>query len=229
MATDHLETERKYDADPGFVMPDLSAVRLGAALPANSVVRGPELYRLSATYFDTEDLRLAAHKITLRRRTGGTDAGWHLKLPVRAGTRQELQEPLDSSPQGRKAGASSVPPRFADKVAQITGGKPLTPVAILNTERTVRELTTADGEVLAEVADDLVTARRTHLAESAAKGGHGEPAVNGARAEPITWREIEIETSAPDLLDAAGKLLREAGARPSKSGSKLARLLSTTT
>jgi inorganic triphosphatase YgiF len=234
MATDHLETEQKYEADPGFVMPDLSALSFGAAGAAsgNTVVRGPELYRLSATYFDTEDLRLAAHGITLRRRTGGSDAGWHLKLPVRPGTRQELQEPLggtSGAEDGTTGGPERVPPRLAAAVAEITAGTPLAPIAILQTERTVHQVASGAGEVLAEIADDLVTARRSRPHDSAAEGGHGEPALNGARTEPITWREIEVETSAPDLLDAAGKLLREAGARPSKSGSKLARLLTTTT
>ena len=75
--TTHLETEQKYDAEPGFAMPDF------AALPGYSVA-GPERYELSATYFDTENLDLISHRITLRRRTGGTDDAWHLKLPVRA-------------------------------------------------------------------------------------------------------------------------------------------------
>ena len=35
----------------------------------------PVLIHLSATYYDTADQRLAASKITLRRRTGGTDEG----------------------------------------------------------------------------------------------------------------------------------------------------------
>ena len=59
---------------------------------------------MSATYFDTEDLDLNRHKITLRRRVGGDDEGWHLKLPVRKDTRQELHAPLDEGDTG------SVPP-----------------------------------------------------------------------------------------------------------------------
>jgi inorganic triphosphatase YgiF len=241
MANDHLETETKYDVDPGFVMPDLSAASLEAAGAASgsTVVRGPELYRLSATYFDTEDLRLAAHGITLRRRTGGSDAGWHLKLPVRPGTRQELQEPLGDTgdsqdgtggnlEDGTAGDPRNVPPRLAAAVAEITAGEPLAPIAILRTERTVYQVASGAGEVVAEIADDLVTAQRTRPPESAAQGGPAGPAVNGSRSALITWREIEVETSAPDLLDAAGKLLREAGARPSESGSKLSRLLSTT-
>ena len=37
---------------------------------------------LTAAYLDTDDLRLARWRVSLRRREGGTDEGWHLKLPV---------------------------------------------------------------------------------------------------------------------------------------------------
>jgi hypothetical protein len=65
-----------------------------------------------------------------------------------------------------------------------------------------------------EVADDRVTAIR-----------FGEP-----DSEPMTWREIEVEVMSSDsgaaaLLETVGQALREAGARPSASGSKLARVL----
>ena len=198
--TGHLETERKYDADPDFVMPDLSAG------PGIVSVTGPELYRLSATYFDTDDLRLAAHPVTLRRRTGGTDEGWHLKLPVRPGTRREVHAPLSD-------GTDTVPPQLAAMVADITGGRPLRPVALLETARTVRRLIGPEGDVLAEVADDAVTGRRL--------GPPGE--------SPLRWREIEVEivSGQPGVLDAAGQLLQEAGARPSESASKLGRVLGT--
>ncbi len=196
--TTHLETEQKYDAEPGFVMPDFSA------LPGYSVA-GPERYELSATYFDTENLELASHRITLRRRTGGTDDAWHLKLPVRAGTRREVHLPLSE-------GTGTVPAQMQAMVADVADGQPLDPIALLETVRTVRRLIAPDGTVLAEVADDEVTARR--LGPSAA-------------SSPLRWHEIEVElvSGPPSVLEAAGKLLREAGARPSASASKLGRLL----
>ena len=40
------------------------------------------LRNLSAVYHDTDDLRLARWEVTLRRRQGGVDEGWHLQLPV---------------------------------------------------------------------------------------------------------------------------------------------------
>ena len=90
---DHLEIEQKFDADPDLERPDFDAVTAGVAAAA------PVLHHLSATYFDTADGRLQAAKITLRRRTGGTDAGWHLKLPAggpprrRRGPRGRLHPP----------------------------------------------------------------------------------------------------------------------------------------
>src|SRR5439155_20415155 len=69
-ADEFIETERKYDAAAGFALPDL------AGLDGVATVTRPQTYRLRAIYFDTADFRLATAKITLRRRTGGTDAGW---------------------------------------------------------------------------------------------------------------------------------------------------------
>ncbi len=196
MTGDHLETEQKYDADADFVLPELGGRRTAA----------PKRIYLSATYFDTDDLDLIRHKITLRRRVGGDDEGWHLKLPVRKDTRQEMHAPLD------EGAASSVPARLAAQVEDITAGHPLRPIAILDTERTVVPVAGPAGDALAEVADDRVTAIRLGEKDS----------------EPMTWREIEVEAKSPDsadLLERIGKALREAGARPSASGSKLARVL----
>jgi inorganic triphosphatase YgiF len=206
---DQLETEQKYEADADFVLPALDT------LPGVAQVSGPELRRLDATYFDTADLALIRNKITLRRRTGGPDEGWHLKLPAGADTRRELHEPLGS--------ATEVPPRLRSRVADLTADRPLHPIATLRTERTVRRLLDNAGTPRAEVADDRVTAQR--LAPS--DGGQGDSAA------PLVWREIEVELAGPDdsaaraLLSAAGQLLRDAGARPARSASKLGRLLST--
>ena len=201
---DHLENEQKYDADADFVLPKLGALpELGGRRPAD-----PRRIYLSATYFDTEDLALIQHKITLRRRVGGDDEGWHLKLPVRKDTRQERHAPLDEGTGG------SVPARLADQVGDIRAGQALRPVAVLDTERTVVTLPGPSGAPLVEVADDLVTAIR-----------FGEP-----DSAPMKWREIEVEAlsqdpGAAEMLETVGKVLREAGARPSASGSKLARVL----
>jgi inorganic triphosphatase YgiF len=198
---DHLEIEQKFDVDEDFARPDF-----GAGLDGVTAA-DPVTYHLAATYFDTPDERLAANKITLRRRTGGPDAGWHLKLPEAQDARRELQEPLGAN------GHDTVPERFAARVAAVTQGQPLTPIAQLDTERTVVTLTGTDGRVVAEVADDVVTARRLRGSASG--------------LAPQRWREIEVEVpvAAPALQRAAAGLLREAGARPAGHASKLARVL----
>lgn len=43
---------------------------------------------------DTPILELAARRITLCRRTGGTNHGWHLKVPARDDRRKDLHAPL---------------------------------------------------------------------------------------------------------------------------------------
>ncbi|MFC5754571.1 CHAD domain-containing protein [Actinomadura rugatobispora] len=195
MAVKHVEIERKYDAAADFAVPELTV------LPGVASVSAPETHHLHATYFDTADLRLAARGITLRRRRGGTDAGWHLKIPAGPDSKNELRAPL-----GR---AHVVPARLAGLVAAYARGAELRPVATLETDRTVLRLLDDSGEVLAEVADDAVTGR-------VLDEGSGD-----------AWREIEVELAAGarDLLKAAGKRLRKAGARKASSSSKLGRLL----
>lgn len=201
---DYLEIEQKFDVDEDFARPDFGI--LGDVLRAGVSAAAPVRYHLAATYFDTPDERLAANKITLRRRTGGTDEGWHLKLPAGQDARHEVRAPLGIS-------EGEVPENLAAKVADVTGGLPLAPIAALDTERTVVTLTGQDGRVLAEIADDTVTARR--LTDSR------------GTEQPLCWREIEVEVPAasPALQRAAADLLRAAGARPAVRGSKLARLL----
>jgi hypothetical protein len=104
-----VEIERKYDAAADFTVPELTV------LPGVASVSAPETHHLHATYFDTEDLRLAAHGITLRRRRGGTDAGWHLKIPAGPDSKNELRAPL-----GR---AQVVPARLAGLVAARSCGR----------------------------------------------------------------------------------------------------------
>ena len=198
---DYLETEQKYDAGADFVLPKLDGLpEFGGRRAAD-----PKRIYLSATYFDTEGLDLIKHQVTLRRRVGGDDEGWHLKLPVRQDTRQEVRAPLDDS--------NRVPARLAAQVQDITAGQALRPIAILDTERTVLTLA-GPGDALVEVADDRVTAVRFGESES----------------EPMRWREIEVEAKSSGgaaMLEPVGRALREAGAKPSASGSKLARVLGT--
>lgn len=207
MATDEqeqTETERKYDVDAGFAVPDL------AGSGGVDSMGAPDVQHLAATYYDTDDLRLIGSRITLRRRTGGDDAGWHIKLPVGGDTRRELHFPLDLP-------GHPVPEEIAARVARWSGGAPLRPVARLETRRTVHRLLDQAGQVLAELADDQVT------------GSRPDPADPDRWRQQDAWREVEVElkSGTPEVLDAAAAGLAAAGARPSRSASKLARVLGT--
>ncbi|MFD8494518.1 CHAD domain-containing protein [Amycolatopsis sp. NPDC059657] len=194
-----MERERKYDLGAGGQVPILAG--------AGAVVRqeGPVEQLLDATYFDTEDYRLARAGITLRRRTGGDDAGWHLKLPVSADAREELQVPL------RRNNPSKVPGRLARLVTAYTAGSRLVPIAHLKTDRFSYRLADADGHVLATLTDDHVT---------------GE--AGGAVAHIDSWRELEVELeegAEPRLLDDLDRALVPSGASASKYPSKVRRLV----
>jgi inorganic triphosphatase YgiF len=202
---DHLEIERKFDVDAGFQRPDFAGVAPGVTAAA------PVMYHLSATYFDTADGRLAANKITLRRRTGGEDEGWHLKLPGGLASAEAYSSRLEVQLPLAAGGERDVPAAHASRVAEVTGGLPMAPIATLDTERTVVTLTGAGGALLAEIADDRVTASRVPVT-----------------GEPLRWREVEVEvpSESPELQRAVADRLFAAGARPAGHGSKLARLLS---
>ena len=133
MASGHLEIESKYDVDERFVLPGL------AGLPGGAAADEPVEHLLEAVYHDTADLRLLRARVTLRRRTGGPDAGWHLKLP--AGTaRRELHAPLD--------GAGESPPQaLTGPVTGILRGVQAVPAVRLRTRRVVTGLRDDRGQV----------------------------------------------------------------------------------
>ena len=119
-------------------------------------------------------------------------------------SREELALPLGRS--GRR-----VPAEFANLVRASTRGERLAPVAAITTVRHTVTLLGADGESLAEVADDEVRAT---------------PAA-GQGAGPAAWREVEVELTGGgrDVLDAADKVLRQAGLHRSARSAKLERAL----
>jgi CHAD domain-containing protein len=212
MASEDVEVEKKYDVGGEAEVPDL------AGLPGVARVGEPRADALQAVYFDTERHALAARGITLRRRTGGADAGWHLKLPPEvsheAGSasapqrRRELHAPL---------GQPDVVPDslLAHVLVYLRGDDPL-PAVRLETRRTTYALYADDGVHLADLADDRVTARVL---------GSTVPADEGANTQQ--WREWELELvhGSPDLFPAAGEVLASAGARPAGHASKLAKAL----
>lgn len=197
MADTKREIERKYESDDSG-LPDLTGVAGVEAVVDKGVAQ------LDATYYDTADERLMASSITLRRRTGGSDAGWHLKLPVSEGVRDEIRAPL----------SDTLPDELAALVRSRTRDIELVPVVRLRSDRDVRHLLDAQGQLLAEVSVDAVHAERL-------SGGVGD----------AQWTEIEVELADggdPGFLDKVEKRLRKAGVRPSGSSSKLARALAET-
>lgn len=186
------EIERKYEVPARFHLPDLAEV------PGVAAVDRPAEHHLSATYYDTPQLRLAAHRVTLRRRTGGTDAGWHVKRNA-----TETRVPL-----GHKDDA--VPAELADSVRALSRGDALRPVALVRTRRVEHPLRGRDGEVLALIAEDEVVSEAV-----------------GDKAILQRWRELEVELvdGRTDLLDRIERALRRAGARRSDSPSKLVHAL----
>ena len=145
----HLEVERKFEVVESTVSPSFEGIA--------AVVRVEQspTQTLDATYFDTPTQDLARNKITLRRRTGGSDAGWHLKLPAGPEARTEVRAPLDASGPG---GHDTVPAELRDIVLAIVRDRPLEPVARITTERESQVLYGAGGTALAEFSKDHVTA-----------------------------------------------------------------------
>src|ERR1700712_3315308 len=91
----HVEIETKLEIDATTPLPDLSGRRSLTAVGLRSVAE-PVVHELDAVYFDTEAFDLLRSKLTLRHRTGGDDAGWHLKLPAIARARTEIGLPLET-------------------------------------------------------------------------------------------------------------------------------------
>jgi CHAD domain-containing protein len=216
MADTKREIERKYEATPETRLPDLTRVAGVSAVLDRGVAE------LDAVYYDTADLRLAAASITLRRRTGGDDAGWHLKLPVAPGVRDEIAARL----------SEPLPRALAALVRARTRDAGLAPVVRLLSSREVHHLVDADGTLLAELSRDTVRAERLAPAGgSGDNGSGGDGDGDGTAPRTVTWDEIEIELADdgdPALLTKVGKRLRKAGIKPADSPSKLARALTET-
>ncbi|MDV6280565.1 CYTH and CHAD domain-containing protein [Rhodococcus jostii] len=200
MSKAQQEREDKYDVGADFAVPDLDdLVPPGGRLEEDTVT-------LDSEYFDTADRDLLRQRVTLRRRTGDTDAGWQLKVPDRK-ARTEIRVPLTAD--------DTVPGELAALVSGVALGKPVHPVASISTVRLRLRMLDPDGNLLTEVADDTVRA----TAAAAAAG-------DGAVASE--WREVEVELGERGdgkLLEAIGERLTREGARPSRYPSKLSRAL----
>ena len=196
--TRHDEVERKYDVAPELPLPALTGVDGVASMGQQ------ETLDLESVYFDTAGLDLHRRGMSLRRRTGGPDDGWHLKLPREGDRRTELQIPL-----GRAV--RTVPARLVDPVRAVVRDRALGPVATVTTHRLQQSVLDPAGAVIAILCDDQVQAENLQ-----------EP------DDLLAWREVELELAVgqpPDLLALLEVPLLDSGATPSASTSKLRRVL----
>ena len=162
----YREVERKVRVDDTF---DISPVL--DHLGDYRARRGPA-FPMHADYYDTDELTLFRWRMTLRRREGGLDQGWHLKIPVAggaAGDRDEVRLEL----------SEHVPARLGDIVSPLIGEKPLKVQVIVETLRTPASIVDSTGRMLAEVVDDRVTVRLPGMPDS-------------------HFREIEVEAADAD-------------------------------
>jgi CHAD domain-containing protein len=190
------EIESKFDVAPDFVIGDLTSLvgpRAGAGIKSDTV-------ELVSSYFDTAEHDLLRSGMTLRRRTGEADTGWHLKVPGE-GFRTELRWPL--------AGDDELPDELHELIRPFVGEADIRATITLRVRRTRHQLRDQNRRLILELADDQVRALpdRSPVAMS-------------------RWRELEVELgpagTAADL-DRAARLLRSRGAFASRAASKLMR------
>lgn len=195
-----VEIERKYDVTDDTPLP------VWVGLPGVTAVSEGEPRALDARYVDTPDASLARAGYALRRRTGGPDAGWHLKGPRNGDGRLELHWPLGDE--------GEVPAGIVEAIAPVSL-EDLVPLARIENDRLAFLLSGPDG-VIAEFVDDHV--RATDMRTGVQRA----------------WREWEFELGpgAPEdsvareeLFIAAERAIIAAGGQPPSSGSKLARAL----
>ncbi|HWC44159.1 MAG TPA: CYTH and CHAD domain-containing protein [Actinomycetota bacterium] len=189
------EREAKLAAPPGFDLPDLAG-------PDDGVQAEPQPERrLTTTYYDTPDLRLARWGASLRYRPG---EGWTVKLPEgRTGVLLVRAEHVFSG-DGRKP-----PPEALALVRPFVRTSRVAPSARMRTVRRPVELRDPAGSRLAEVVDDDV-----QLLEGRRVAGR--------------FRELEVELDEDadaGLLDQVVDRLLEAGAQAAEPTPKYLRAL----
>lgn len=190
-----IERELKFDVEPDFVVPDITAL-----LPEGGCVETATEH-LRSDYFDTPDRALLKAHLTLRRRTGSTDTGWQLKIP-----HPPFREEIRTGP----TADDDVPAELRQLLVGVARGQALTQIASVRTQRSVTRLLDAAGRRVAEIDDDTV---------------HASSAGEAATATSWREVEVELVEDDIELLYAVGKRLRRAGAHASVSTSKLARAL----
>jgi CHAD domain-containing protein len=142
----HVERELKFTPSPDF---DLATALGEIAGDHDDGVVGDESLtkHLHAVYFDTADLRLARSGASLRYR----DDGWTVKLPSPSGVELIRRELHVDGPPG------DPPDAVVDLVHALIRHAPLHVAAHLDTVRTSHVVREANGAVVAEAVDDVVS------------------------------------------------------------------------
>jgi CHAD domain-containing protein len=180
------ETEFKFRVASDFLLPEFTS--LGFRVNAQPPVT------LDADYYDTERTTLLRWGVTLRRRSGGSDDGWHAKVPVLgadASTRDEIRV---------SAMGDTVPTELVQILTPLLRGQDVVLRAHVETQRTSYLISSSADEALIELVDDYVD-------------------VSGAGTRSA-FRELELELVAESPAARAavtliGDHLTELGATPS--------------
>lgn len=205
MTATHTEQEAKFEGTGTF---DAQSLR---GLPSVSQIREADPEELDAVYYDTADLRLLAHGVTLRRRGGGHDEGWHVKLPA-GDARKEIHAPL------RAGRGGQVPGELNRWIKAYARGGALVPVAHLHTHRRRHLLLDKSGRVLAEVAQDSVSAQVLGT-ERLHPDGEGRTPKPAGRTAKATGRNAKPAGGNAKPAGRTGKAAgRQDGATPAPAG-----------
>ncbi len=184
----HLEVEFKFRVPEDFSLEPL--------VKANFDCESAPIRNMSATYFDTTAATLMRWGITMRHRTGGSDDGWHLKIPVfdsgisaGASVRSELH--VDGT-------AGDPPAQFIAMIGALLRDSEVVPLARVITARTPFFISVSNERVVEVVSDHVQVYRGENLVDS--------------------FHEVEVELLSDSGLRVAKKLrnlLEAAGATPS--------------
>jgi CHAD domain-containing protein len=191
------ELELKFSAPADF-----AADALTSQAGIEEIAELPAL-RLSAVYYDTDDLRLARAGVTLRYRTGDDNgASWTLKLP--ALDTPELRDEVVIT----QANGNNVPDEARRLTTAFARGAELRRVARLRTRRRRWSLRELGGRELAELVDDRVS-------------------VLDGRRVTQRFHELEIEARSSDLagLRRIEAALSQMGFAPTSQSPKVFRAL----
>lgn len=225
-AIETFEVERKYAVSSRAELPGSPAF---AAVGLRLIE--PESFALEATYFDTPDATLGLQRVAVRKRVGGKDEGWHMKLKGADGSRELVWPLAETMPEGLHS-------EIVDRIGEHDADR-LTAVATMRTLRTIVRVQRDEG-----VLGVSAPAPASATGATGANGIADSPehpgawlieladdrvvATNALSGEKSAWREWEAELApgaSLELLELVEPLLIGAGAERVRGTSKLQRAM----